>query len=180
MSPNPQETADLVTFTEEILNGKLHFLCSEVNEIISNVFSRRKISLNKNKTFFQSQKFGSVEYDSLSLTERSFLRALCFGEYIILHLFSYLLLSTNQFRSIFSFPSNIPQLSQSIWLMRRMLRMRMLRMRTVYYLPVRIYRPVHVWNMTPVPKFCYFFSNQVFSNQRIQVMWIYTCFVLPR
>ena len=29
MWPNPQETADLVTFTEEILNGKLHFLCSE-------------------------------------------------------------------------------------------------------------------------------------------------------
>ena len=31
------ETADLVTFTEEILNGKLHFLCSgfsvELNEI---------------------------------------------------------------------------------------------------------------------------------------------------
>ena len=26
---NPQETADLVTFTEEILNGKLHFLCKE-------------------------------------------------------------------------------------------------------------------------------------------------------
>ena len=29
MQPNPQETADLVTFTEEILNGKLHFLCSD-------------------------------------------------------------------------------------------------------------------------------------------------------
>ena len=28
MWPNPQETADCVTFTEEILNGKLHFLCS--------------------------------------------------------------------------------------------------------------------------------------------------------
>ena len=28
MWPNPQETADLVTFTEENLNGKLHFLCS--------------------------------------------------------------------------------------------------------------------------------------------------------
>ena len=28
MLPNPQDTADLVTFTEEILNGKLHFLCS--------------------------------------------------------------------------------------------------------------------------------------------------------
>ena len=30
MGPNPQETADLVTFTEEILNGKLHFLCNEI------------------------------------------------------------------------------------------------------------------------------------------------------
>ena len=28
MWPNPQETPDLVTFTEEILNGKLYFLCS--------------------------------------------------------------------------------------------------------------------------------------------------------
>ena len=27
MWPNPQETVDLVTFTEEILNGELHFLC---------------------------------------------------------------------------------------------------------------------------------------------------------
>ena len=31
MWPNPQETADLVTFTEEILKGKLHFLCSVMN-----------------------------------------------------------------------------------------------------------------------------------------------------
>ena len=29
LKANPQETADLVTFTEEILNGKLPFLCSE-------------------------------------------------------------------------------------------------------------------------------------------------------
>ena len=28
MLPNPLETADLVTFTQEILNGKLHFFCS--------------------------------------------------------------------------------------------------------------------------------------------------------
>ena len=28
MGPNPQEITDLVTFTEEIVNGKLHFLCS--------------------------------------------------------------------------------------------------------------------------------------------------------
>ena len=29
MWPDPQKTADLVTFTEEILNGKIHFLCSD-------------------------------------------------------------------------------------------------------------------------------------------------------
>ena len=29
MWPNPQETADLVTFTEEMLIGNLQFLCSE-------------------------------------------------------------------------------------------------------------------------------------------------------
>ena len=30
MWPNPQETADLVTYTEEILNGKFHFLCGDI------------------------------------------------------------------------------------------------------------------------------------------------------
>ena len=30
MWPNPQEAVDLVTFTEEILNEKLHFLCSAI------------------------------------------------------------------------------------------------------------------------------------------------------
>ena len=29
MWPDPQEMFDLVTFTEEILNGKFDFLCSE-------------------------------------------------------------------------------------------------------------------------------------------------------
>ena len=33
MGPNPQETADLVTRAEEILNGKLHFLYSEAYDI---------------------------------------------------------------------------------------------------------------------------------------------------
>ena len=28
MRPNPHETADLVSFTEEMVNGKLRFLCS--------------------------------------------------------------------------------------------------------------------------------------------------------
>ena len=32
MWPNRQETADLVTFTEEFLNEKFHFLCSDVRD----------------------------------------------------------------------------------------------------------------------------------------------------
>ena len=32
MWPSPQGTANLITFTEEILNGKLHFLCSVTAE----------------------------------------------------------------------------------------------------------------------------------------------------
>ena len=30
MLPNPQFPVDLVTFTEEMLNGKLHFLCNDI------------------------------------------------------------------------------------------------------------------------------------------------------
>ena len=37
MWPNPQETADLVTFTEETLNGKLHFLCSAYAQVSNHV-----------------------------------------------------------------------------------------------------------------------------------------------
>ena len=33
MWPNRQKTADLAQFTEEILNEKLHFLCSDINTI---------------------------------------------------------------------------------------------------------------------------------------------------
>ena len=45
MWPNPQETADLVTFTEEILNEKLYFLCSVtckngVSTILFNITAR--------------------------------------------------------------------------------------------------------------------------------------------
>ena len=39
MWPNPQETADLVTFTEEILNGKVHFLWKQILEMISQKWS---------------------------------------------------------------------------------------------------------------------------------------------
>ena len=35
MWPNPQETADIVTLIEEILNGKLHFMNSEICKLVS-------------------------------------------------------------------------------------------------------------------------------------------------
>ena len=37
MWPDPQETADLVTFTEETLNGK-QFLCSELDVTATMLF----------------------------------------------------------------------------------------------------------------------------------------------
>ena len=37
MGPNPQETADLIIFTEEVFNGKLYFLWS-VEGLISFLF----------------------------------------------------------------------------------------------------------------------------------------------
>ena len=42
MWPNTQETLDLLMFTREILNGKLHFLCSE--RVLKNFskFTRKK------------------------------------------------------------------------------------------------------------------------------------------
>ena len=43
MSPNPQETADLVTFTEEIRNGKLHFLCGVLITTLTKKVSTKSI-----------------------------------------------------------------------------------------------------------------------------------------
>ena len=43
------QTADLVTFTKEILNGKLHFLCSvvvQVNFALGRKFGRNQIARN--------------------------------------------------------------------------------------------------------------------------------------
>ena len=48
MQPNPQETADLVTFTEEILKRKLHLLCSDScgNGTTSKKYSNFSFSYN--------------------------------------------------------------------------------------------------------------------------------------
>ena len=49
MRPNPQETAGLITFTEEILNGKLHFLC---NVTIAHRICNRSIDEKESLIFF--------------------------------------------------------------------------------------------------------------------------------
>ena len=41
MWPNPQERADLVTFTAEIFNGKLHFLCSVRKRLLAGVLQKK-------------------------------------------------------------------------------------------------------------------------------------------
>ena len=43
MWPNPQETADFVTFTEKMLNGKLYFLCSVIYRINVKLGKRENI-----------------------------------------------------------------------------------------------------------------------------------------
>ena len=55
MWPNPQEAADLVTFTEEILNGKLLFLCSDniINFITRTSFTK---TVYLTKQMFQETK----------------------------------------------------------------------------------------------------------------------------
>ena len=59
MRPNTQFPADLVTFTDEIFNGKLHFLCS-VKSLGS---SGKKWS---HKTSYIN-KFKSIEISGLKL-----------------------------------------------------------------------------------------------------------------
>ena len=53
MCPNPQEPPDLVTITEEILSGKLHFLCSvrSADDDVSNTFSWYEVCDNWGNSF---------------------------------------------------------------------------------------------------------------------------------
>ena len=53
MLPNPQETADLVTFTEEILNGKLHFLGSIVLVECNKHYAKILTKIKRKKTRYK-------------------------------------------------------------------------------------------------------------------------------
>ena len=71
MWPNPQETADLITFTEEILNGKLYFCAVKKCKIF--IF-RSECKLHMKLFPFDTQycpmKFGSWAYDGGALDFR--------------------------------------------------------------------------------------------------------------
>ena len=45
MWPNPHFSADLVTFTEEILNGKPHFLCRDSSFIKGDSWNRQEMDI---------------------------------------------------------------------------------------------------------------------------------------
>ena len=61
MWPNPQETVDLVTITEEILNEKLYFLCSE-NSVMT--LNPAKLYLSKvNKSHWRRSGIFTVNFE---------------------------------------------------------------------------------------------------------------------
>ena len=56
MWPNPQFPADLVTFTKEILNGKLHFLSSKsdpVSDELNDAILKATLKYHKHPSIFK-------------------------------------------------------------------------------------------------------------------------------
>ena len=77
MWQNPQDTADLVTFTEETLNEKLHFLCSDRVWILSLFFGMVKKSKSKCVVLKKLQNyfllhFKNIRLSRITLTKREF------------------------------------------------------------------------------------------------------------
>ena len=62
MWPNPQFPTDLVTFTEEILNGKLHFLRSDYLHLKLRSVSFLSISRLLIQLSLEAVRWGSQEY----------------------------------------------------------------------------------------------------------------------
>ena len=55
MQPHPQETADLVTFTEGILNRKFHFLCSDIYSwIVKHLNKLRPLQTSTMELYFKN------------------------------------------------------------------------------------------------------------------------------
>ena len=66
MRPNPQEPAALVTFTADILNGKLHFLCSVTNKELTRM-KTFEAYITRRESICETTNFASntpVQYSS--------------------------------------------------------------------------------------------------------------------
>ena len=70
MWPNPQKTADLVIFTEEILKEKLHFLCSDIQSMGMNIMTRwnaKFLVVRCSETGHESYYTDLIKFNILSL-----------------------------------------------------------------------------------------------------------------
>ena len=78
MWPNTQETADLVTFTEEILNGKLNFSCSVSSNICSIWFYDTRRSHRKYfKIYFSEWKKRLILFKKLLMCKLDNSKKVC-------------------------------------------------------------------------------------------------------
>ena len=71
MWPNLQFAADLATFTEEIFNRKLHFLCSRTMWFKNDIITKMK---SKGRAILVQMIFGNC---LVSIKQRHILNALC-------------------------------------------------------------------------------------------------------
>ena len=62
MRPNPQFPAELLTFPEEILNGKLQFLCNDNDPLLFDVLYKITHELDR-ETIYNGMKSNVINYD---------------------------------------------------------------------------------------------------------------------
>ena len=71
MWSNQKGTADSVTFTEDILNGKLHFLCSVMNVSLLKYIRTNPLDLKWKKYFYReiTHKISSYWINKFKIAE---------------------------------------------------------------------------------------------------------------
>ena len=91
MWSNPQfPAADLVTFTEEVLNGKLHFLCSEASSCWVKFFLAVILIVNVGPQYLFSNFQLHTLYQSQTIQTKLTLREKCPNtEFFLVHIFLY-------------------------------------------------------------------------------------------
>ena len=86
MWPNPQFPADLVTVTKEIINGKLHFSCSD---LIKNIFRQSFLPT-------KLRNLGSTEVDTQKCSQENVLEKYTANLQEITHVEVWLQLCSNR------------------------------------------------------------------------------------